>query len=59
MMVKQVNRYLNKGLKVMSNKRGSVWVAMEAILLLLNAWNSIPILGTDLLRCFVALSQDF
>ncbi len=43
----------------MSNKRGSVWVAMEAILLLLYAWNSAPIPGTDLSHCFVALSQEF
>ncbi len=31
-MVKRFNRYLNKGLKVMSNERGSIPVAMEAIL---------------------------
>jgi hypothetical protein len=33
MMVECVNRYLNKGLKVMTNERGSVRIAMEAILL--------------------------
>jgi hypothetical protein len=59
MIVKQVNCYLNKGLKVMSNKRGSIWIAMEAILLLLYAWNSAPIPGTDLSCCFVALGQEF
>jgi hypothetical protein len=59
MMVKQVNRYLNKGLKVMSTERGSIWVAMAAILLLLYTWNSAPIPGTDLSRCFVALGQKF
>ncbi len=59
MMVKRVNRYLNEGLKVMSNKRGCVWIVMEAIVLLLYAWNSAPILGTDLSRCFVALGQEF
>jgi hypothetical protein len=48
MMVKQVHRYLNKGLKVMSNERHFVWVAMEAILLVLYTWNSAPIPGTDL-----------
>jgi hypothetical protein len=55
MMVKQVNRYLNKGLKVMSNNCSSIQIAIEAILLLLYMWNSAPIPGTDLSRCFVAL----
>ncbi len=43
----------------MSNERGSIWIAMEAILLLHYAWNSAPIPGTDLSRCFVALGQEF
>ncbi len=43
----------------MTNKRDSVQVAMEAILLLLYAWNSSPIPGTDLSRCFVAFGQEF
>ncbi len=59
MLVERVNRYLNKGLKVMTNERGSVRIAMEAILLLLFAWNSAPILGTDLSRCFVVLGCKF
>ena len=59
MLVERVNRYLNKGLKVMTNERGSVRIAMEAILLLLYAWNSAPIPGTDLSRCFVALGREF
>ena len=59
MLVERVNRYLNKGLKIMTNERDSVRVAMEAILLLLYAWNSAPIPGTDLSRCFVALGREF
>jgi hypothetical protein len=43
----------------MTNERDSIRVAMEAILLLLYAWNSAPIPGTDLSRCFVALGQEF
>jgi hypothetical protein len=43
----------------MMNKRNSIRVAMEAILLLLYAWNSSPIPGTDLSRCFVALGREF
>ena len=59
MLVERVNRYLNKGLKIMTNERDSVRVALEAILLLLYAWNSAPIPGTDLSRSFVALGREF
>jgi hypothetical protein len=59
MLVERVNRYLNKGLKIMTNERDSVRVAMEAILLLLYAWNSAPIPGTDISRCLVALGREF
>jgi hypothetical protein len=59
MLVEHVNRYLNKGLKVMANECGSVRIAMEAILLFLYAWNSAPIPGTDLSPCFVALGREF
>ena len=59
MLVERVNLYLNKGLQIMTNERDSVHVAMEAILLLLYAWNSAPIPGTDLSCSFVALGREF
>ncbi len=59
MMVKRVNQFLNKGLKIMTNERESVRIAMEAILLLLYAWNIAPIPGTDLSCSFVALGREF
>jgi hypothetical protein len=59
MLVERINCYLNKGLKIMTNERSSIWVAMEAILLLLYVWNSAPIPGTDLSCCFVALGREF
>jgi hypothetical protein len=37
MMVKHINCYLNKGLKIMANNQGTGRIAMEAILLLLYA----------------------
>ncbi len=43
MLVEWVNHYLNKGLKIMTNERNLVRVAIEVILLLLYAWNSAPI----------------
>ncbi len=59
MLIKRINCYLNKGLKIMTNKRDSVRVAMDAILLLLYAWNSASIPGTDISRCCVALGREF
>ena len=59
MLVERVNRYLNKGLKIMCNERESIRIAPEAILLLLYAWNSCPVAGTDLSRSFVAMGRIF
>jgi hypothetical protein len=59
MIVKRVNRYLTKGLKIMCNDRDSVRVALEAILLLLYAWNSCPVPGTDISRSLVAVGREF
>jgi hypothetical protein len=43
----------------MTNERDSVCVALEAILLLLYAWNSCPIPGTDISRSLVAVGHEF
>ena len=59
MLVERVNRYLNKGLKIMCNERDTVRVALEAILLLLYAWNSCPVPGTDISHSLVAVSREF
>jgi hypothetical protein len=59
MIVKRVNQYLTKGLKIMTNERNSVRIALEAILLLFNAWNSCPIPGTDISRSLVAVGREF
>jgi hypothetical protein len=61
MLVERVNRYLTKGLKIMCNcnKRDSVRIASEAILLLLYAWNLCPIPGTDISRSLVAVGRKF
>ena len=59
MLVERINRYLNKGLRVMCNERDSVRIALEAILLLLYAWNSCPIPGTDISHSLIAVSREF
>jgi hypothetical protein len=43
----------------MTNKQDSVRIALEAILLLLYAWNSCPIPGTDISRSLNAVSREF
>jgi len=59
MLAERVNRYLNKGLKIMCSERNSVRIAEEAILLLLYAWNSCPVLGTNISRSFVAVGWEY
>jgi hypothetical protein len=59
MIIARVNRYLTKGFKIMTNKRNSVRVALDAIFLLLYAWNSCPIPGTDISRSLVAVGREF
>jgi hypothetical protein len=39
MLVERLCRYFNKGLRIMTNKQDTVRVALEALLLLLYAWN--------------------
>ena len=59
MLVERVNRYVTKGLKIMCNERDSVRVALKAILLLLYAWNSCPVPGTDSSCSLVAVGREF
>jgi hypothetical protein len=59
MMVERINRYLNKGLRVFCAERDSVRVSQEGILLLLYAWNSCPMPGTDISRSFCAVGREF
>ena len=59
MLVERVNRYLNKGLKIMTNERDSIRVALEAILLLIYAWNSCPVPGMDISQSLVAVGCEF
>jgi hypothetical protein len=43
----------------MCNERDLVRVALEAILLLLYAWNSCPVPGTDISQSLVAVGREF
>jgi hypothetical protein len=59
MLVEQLNRYLNKGLGIMTNERNSTWVALESILLLIYAWNLCPVPDTDISRSMAAVGHKF
>jgi hypothetical protein len=60
MIVKHFNQYLNKGLNMMCNECNSVCVALETILLLLYAWNSCPVPGTNIsCSLVVAIGREF
>ncbi len=43
----------------MCNEQDTVFVALESLLLLLYAWNSCPVPGTDISRSLVAVEQEF
>jgi hypothetical protein len=58
-IVEHVNRYLTKGWKIKCKEPDSVHVALEVILLLLYAWNSCPVPGTDISCSLVAVGHDF
>ena len=59
MLVERVTKYLNKGLRVMTNERGTVRISMEALLLLIYAWNSAPVDGTDISRSLIVTGREF
>ncbi len=59
MLVERLCSYFNKGLCIMSNKHNSVCMALESLLLLLYAWNSCPVPGTDISCSLVAVGRIF
>ena len=56
-LVERVNCYVNKSITIMRNERNSVKVALEAIFLLLYAWNSCQVPGTDITCSLVAVGR--
>ncbi len=59
MLVERLCRYFNKGLTIMCNERDTVCIALKCLLLLLYAWNSCPVPGTDISRSLVAVGCQF
>ena len=59
MIVERVNRYLNKCLTIFTNERDDVRSALEGILMSLYAWNSAPVIGTDISRSLLVVGREF
>jgi hypothetical protein len=59
MLVERIFWFFNKGLTIMCNECETVQVALESLLLLLYAWNSCPVPGTDISRSLVAVGRKF
>ena len=59
MLVERICRYFNKGLAIMCNEQDTVWVTLESLLLLLYAWNSCPVPGTNISCSLVAVGRKF
>ena len=57
-IVERVNRYLNKGLKIFTQKRKTPAVSREAILLLIYAWTSCPVPLTDITRSMIVCGWE-
>jgi hypothetical protein len=59
MLVERLCCYFNKGLTIMCNERDTVQNALECLLLLLYAWNSCLVPGTNISRSLVAVGCKF
>jgi hypothetical protein len=59
MIVERVNRFLNDCLTIFCTERGTNRVALEGILMALYAWNSAPVIGTDMSRSLLVVGREF
>ena len=61
MIVERICRYINSCLTIFCNERGNNRVALdlEGIIMSLYAWNSAPVIGTDLSRSLLVAGREF
>jgi len=59
MLVERFNRFLNDALTIFLNDRDSTRTFLEGAYLTAYAWNSAPVLGTDMSRSLVAIGREF
>ncbi len=55
MLVKRFNKFLNAGMRVFNNNRDTNKVFVEGAETLTYAWNSCPVVGTDLSRSLLTV----
>jgi HKD family nuclease len=58
-LVERFNRFLNAGLRVFNNDRETNRVFVEGAYTLTYAWNSCPVIGTDLSRSLLTVGREF
>ena len=51
--------YLNKALTIFCQERDSIRTSTEAVLLCQYAWNSAPVIGTDISRSLIVTGREF
>ena len=59
MIVERIFRFLNTCLTIFCNERGNTRVALEGILMSLYAWNSAPVIDTDISRSLLVTGREF
>jgi hypothetical protein len=58
-LTERIHKYYNKALKIFTNERGTNRSAASGIHLLNYAWNSIPVVGTDIIRSLPVKGRIF
>ena len=58
-IVERFNRFLNSSLKVFTNERDTTRVFVEGSLLAAYAWNSAPVIGTNISRSLIVVGREF
>ena len=58
-IVERFNKFLNSSLRIFCNSRGTIRSFREGILLTVYAWNSAPVVGTDLSRSLLTVGREF
>ena len=59
MIVERICQFLNSCLTIFCNERGKNCVALEVILMSMYAWNSAPVVGTDISHSLLVNGQGF
>ena len=56
-LVERFNRFLNSGLRIFTMDHGTIRVFLEGAEMVTYAWNSAPVVGTDLSHSLLAAGR--